>query len=68
MEYGVRIILKDAGDLSQVLRIKVPGTLKALIIYQDYSAAICNIIPWTSIEFETLHVGNSLLQIIIKVG
>ena len=44
-ESGVRSILKDMSDVPWVLRIEGSGTLRALIIYQDFSAVIFNVIP-----------------------
>ena len=62
MESVFRSILKDASDLPYMIRLECPGTVKALIFYQYFSAAICNILHWITLEFETLHMGKSLLQ------
>ena len=45
-EYGVRIVLKDASDVLYVLKLEIPGTFKALSIYQDLCTEKCNVIPW----------------------
>ena len=61
------IILKYSSDVPYVLRLEVPGTLCSLRIYQYCSVEICNVLPCITLEFETLHVGKSLLQIIIGI-
>ena len=67
-ESVIRSILKDASDVSKVLRNEDSGTLKVLSIYQYCSSEICNILPWINIEFEIIHLGNSLLKITIGIG
>ena len=45
-ESGVRSILKYATDVTYTIRLEVPGTFKAIIIYQDSCTSICNIYPY----------------------
>ena len=66
MESRIRSILKDANDIAKMLRIKISGTLKALRIYQYFITSICAILPWTILEFDTLHVVQSIHQRIIR--
>ena len=66
-ESWIRCILEDASDAPYMLRLEGPGTLMVLTIYQDCSAAICNVLPWIFLEFETICVGKSLLQSIILI-
>ena len=68
MEYMIRIILKYMINIAKVLGLKGCGTLKAISIYQFFSASFCNILPKTILEFETLQMIQSLLQRIIRIG
>ena len=68
IESIIRSILKDTNDIDEVIQIKGPGTLKALIIYKDCITAIYDILPWTILEFETLHVVHGLHQRSIITG
>ena len=43
-EYGVITILKYASDVTYVIRLEGPGTLNALILYQYFCTAICNVL------------------------
>ena len=65
---GVRSVLKDASDVLYVLKLEIPGTFKALSIYQDLCTEKCNVIPWINFYFDTLHVGKSIIQIVLRVG
>ena len=56
MKYGIRSILIYLSDIFKVLRLKGPGALKDINIYQYFSTEICNIILIIAIQFETLQV------------
>ena len=58
---GSRTTLKDARDVTKVLWIEGPGTLKALIINQYCSTSIYSILPLITLEFETIQMVNSFL-------
>ena len=64
---GIRSILKDASDIAKVLRIKGPGTLMELRIYQDYRKEICNILPSISLQLDNIQIVQSLLQRIFGI-
>ena len=68
MESIIISILKYANDIANVLGLKGYSTIKALSIYQYCIAEICDILPWTILEFETLHVLQSPHQIITRIG
>ena len=61
-------MLKYVSDVFEVLMLRRSVTLKALSIYQYFITAICNVLPWITFDFETLHVGNIFLQSIIGIG
>ena len=68
MESRIRITLEKANDIAEFLMIKRSGTLKAISIYQDCITEICEILPWIILEFETLHVAQSIHKIGIRIG
>ena len=67
MESRIIIILKYVGDIANMLGIKGSGTFKALRIYQDCRTLLCNNIPRTIHDFETLQMVQSLLQRSIRI-
>ena len=67
MESRIRSILKYVNCTSKVLGIKGSSTLKAFSIYQDCITVICDILPRMILEFEFLHVVQSLHQVSIRI-
>ena len=65
MKSGIISILKDASDVSKILRLEGSGTLKAIHTNQDCIPEIFKIIPCIHIEFETIKMSNSILQMIL---
>ena len=64
-KYEIAIILKYVIDVSKLIGIKGPGNIMLLSVYQDFSTSIWNNIPSIFIQFETIQVVKSLLQIIV---
>ena len=66
-KYGIRSIPKDAIYASKMLRIEGSRNLRTAIINQYCSTQVCNIIYWVYIDFDTVHMGKSIIQSIVWV-
>ena len=62
MESRIISIFKDVSDVSKLLGLKGSGTIKALRIYQYFSTSIFDILPWLSLEFDTLQMVKIIFQ------
>ena len=67
IKLGIRSNFMDASCIYKMLRLKGTSTLKALSIDQYCITSICNILPWVSLELETLQIINSLLHIYLWI-